>query len=354
MRNLLLLISSLDYSGPARRLCLLARGLPREGFRVRVGVLETDAPWVEALRQAGVEVEVLDWKRPLDGKPFVALWRLLHAERPDIVHAFGSTALRAALLCGGAGRRLMVSDLFRGGPASNRWKMDRWLLRGVGRIIAFSAAEAKRYQQFGFAADRVHQVTPGVELGEMTGETDGWPPGRVILGVGPIEAHKGFRDAVWAFDILHYLFDDLRLAFLGDGPDRLRVAEFARAVGVTQRLTFLGKQPKVEPFLRCASVVWIPSRTAGGVCAALEAMAAERPIVATRVPELEEIIDDGETGYLVPPGDKAALARQTRLLLGDAGLAQRFAAVAKQRVQERFSAARMVAKCAAIYEQFAG
>jgi glycosyltransferase involved in cell wall biosynthesis len=178
--------------------------------------------------------------------------------------------------------------------------------------------------------------------------------GRVLLSIGPIQVHKGFRDAVWAFDILHYLFDDLRLAFLGDGPDRERVADFACAVGAAARVRFLGKQPSVEPYLRRAAVVWVPTRTAGGVCAALEAMAAQRPVVATSVPELQEIIVDGETGFLVPPGDKAALARQTRLLLGDAGLAQRMATAAKKRVQERFNAARTVAECAASYEQFAG
>jgi glycosyltransferase involved in cell wall biosynthesis len=117
---------------------------------------------------------------------------------------------------------------------------------------------------------------------------------------------------------------------------------------------FLGRVPRVEPYLARAAVVWVPSRTPGGVCVALEAMAAGRPVVATRLPELEEIIRDGESGYLVPPGDKASLARQTRFLLDDPESGRRLGAAAKKRVAAHFSAAHMVEQLAGIYEQIAG
>jgi glycosyltransferase involved in cell wall biosynthesis len=379
VRNLLFLISSLDYSGPARRLCLLARGLASAGFPVRVCVLETDTPWVASLRQAGVEVEVLGWKRPIDLQPFFALRHLLKTTQPDFVHAFGPTALRAVQVCGvwRVVCGVMASDLLHGGQAFKTWPLDRWLLRAVQRVVAFGTAEANRYQRFGVATEQIVRVTPGVAdpiEGQGDRGTRGQgekrnsdsplvplspcplvPPspsfseGRVLLAIGPIEAHKGYRDAVWAFDILHYLFDDLRLAFLGDGSDLPRVAEFVQVVGATQRVLFLGKQHAVEPYLRRAAVVWVPSRRGGGVCAALEAMAAGRPVVATNVPELEEIIRDGETGFLVPPGDKASLARQTRLLLGDEALARRLADAGRKRAIEQFSVARMVAEYSAIY-----
>jgi glycosyltransferase involved in cell wall biosynthesis len=353
VRNLLLLISRLDYSGRARRLCVLARGLPRDGFQVRVAVLETLAPWVESLRQAGVAVDVLNWRRPIDAAPFLALRRLLKTDRPDVVHAFGPAALRAFKLCGGRRIPLLASDLHRGGSSPRGWSLDRWLLGGKARVLAFGAAEALRYQRHGIAVAQIAQVTPGVELVSDDREAADWPAGRVLLCVGPIEAHKGYRDAVWAFDILQYLFADLRLAFLGDGSDRTRVADFAHAIGVANRITFLGKRANVEPYLRRAAAVWIPSRTGGGVCAALEALAAGRPVVASRTPELAEIIVDGQSGYLVPPGDQAALARQTRCLLGDAALAQRLGDAGKGRVAERFSAARLIAECARNYEQIA-
>src|SRR5207302_1062258 len=154
--------------------------------------------------------------------------------------------------------------------------------------------------------------------------------------------------------ILHYLFDDLRLAFVGDGEDRARVEAFARAVGAANHVRFLGRQPRVGPYLRRAAVVWVPSDRAGGVCVALEAMAAGRPVVASRVSELAEIVVEGETGYLTRAGDKASLARQTRWMLDRPATMQRLAEAGRQRAVQHFSAARLVAECARIYEQVGG
>ena len=171
----------------------------------------------------------------------------------------------------------------------------------------------------------------------------------MLLGIGPIEPHKGFRDAVWALDILHYLYDDLRLALAGDGSDRLRVEEFARAIEVDKRVVFLGRRPDLAPWLQRAELVWIPSRTSGGVCAALEAMAAGRPVIATRLPELAEVVADGSVGCLVPPGDKTELSRQTRFLLNDADRRRAYGEAGRRRAAEHFSVEALVARCQELY-----
>src|SRR5262249_36862376 len=138
-----------------------------------------------------------------------------------------------------------------------------------------------------------------------------------IACVGPLEPHKGFRDAIWALDILHFLYDDLHLLVIGQGSDRPRLEEFARVAGVQDRVHFLGAQAEVAALLAEADLVWVPSHAEGGVNAALEAMAAGRPVVAAQLPGLAEVVRDGETGLLFPPADRAGLARQTRRLLDD-------------------------------------
>ena len=90
----------------------------------------------------------------------------------------------------------------------------------------------------------------------------------------------------------------------GDGTDRPRIEEFARATETEKRVVFIGRQPDLAPWLHSAELVWIPSRTGGGATPHLEAMAAGRPVVATRLPVLAEIVADGVVGCLVPPGDK--------------------------------------------------
>jgi glycosyltransferase involved in cell wall biosynthesis len=85
------------------------------------------------------------------------------------------------------------------------------------------------------------------------------------------------------------------------------------------------------------------------VGAALEAMAVGRPVVASRLPDLAEIVVEGETGFLVEPNNKAALARQTRLLLDDPLRRQRMGESGRQRVREKFTVARLVETCARRY-----
>jgi glycosyltransferase involved in cell wall biosynthesis len=381
MRKILFVIPGLNFGGAARQLTLLATGLPRERFDVRVCVLGGAAPWVESLRQAGVAVELLGWKRPFDVAPFFALRRLLRSFRPEVVHAWGRAALIAVTLSGG---RPFASCIL-GARNRNEW-LDRWLLRRAEGVIAFGEADAARYRRLGLAPDRLTVVAPAVGDASRcrepsgTGESLGYDgaPGTVgparlagptcgeasrcrepsgthslarrILGIGPIEPHKGFRDAVWAFDILRYLYDDLQLILAGEGADRPRVESFVRAVGAAKQVQFTGRCADLTPLLQQTAVVWVPSQTAGGVGAALEAMAAGRPVVASRLPELAEVVADGETGFLVPSGDKATLARQTRLLLDDPALAQRFGEAGRRRAAEYFAVGQLVGQCARLYE----
>ncbi len=354
MRTVLFVIPGLEYSGAARQLMLLAAGLPRESFRVHVAVLGRATPWADSLRAAGVAVELLGWRRPFDVLPFLALRRLLRSIRPDVVHVWGATALRFLLLSGSRRvKRLLVSAAMP--PARPPDSLDRWLLQQVEGAIAFGPAEAARYRRLGVDQTRLTVVAPAmnvpsaaVEPARLPGVADGE---RLLLGLGPIEPHKGFREAVWAFDILRHVYTDIHLALAGTGSDRPRVELFARHLGVTGQVHFLGACADPAPLLQRAEVVWVPSLRGGGVCAALEAMAAERAVVACHCPDLAEIVEDGKTGFLVEPDNKAALARQTRFLLDDPALRQRFGAAGRRRVLDRFSVGQLVEACVRRYSE---
>jgi glycosyltransferase involved in cell wall biosynthesis len=252
---------------------------------------------------------------------------------------------------GWAPGRLLVSAALPpvGAPAA----LDRRLLRRAGGVIAFGEAEAPRYRRQGVPAERITVVSraikgcePAPEPAQVPGVHDGL---RVLLGVGPLELHKGFREAVWAFDILHHLYPDVHLVLAGGGSDRPRVEQFARAIGVMPQVHFTGPCPSTAALLQRAEIAWVPSLRGGGACAALEAMAAGRPVVATRLPALGEVVVDGETGFLVAPDDKAALARQTRLLLDDEECRRRFGAAGRRRALEHFSVPRLAEACARLY-----
>ncbi|MFO0929069.1 MAG: glycosyltransferase [Gemmataceae bacterium] len=163
-----------------------------------------------------------------------------------------------------------------------------------------------------------------------------------VVVPGPITRHHGQFDAVWAADILAFLHPDLHLVLLGDGPDVDRVRHFVGSCQRERVVHFPGVVADPLPWLTRADVVWIPALRDSGRMATLEAMAAGRPVIASRQPGLSELVVDGETGFLVPPGDKTERCRLTRTLLADPVLAQTMGAAGRRRVTEQFALAALV------------
>jgi glycosyltransferase involved in cell wall biosynthesis len=358
VRKVLCLIPNLEYNGAARQLTLLAASLPHDRFTVRVCVLGPAGPWAKDLRRAGVDVEVFGWRRWLDPQPLLALRRSLADFRPDVLHAWRLPALRPLALLPGTHRLpLLVSNVFETPGGLPRSWLDRWLLHRANRVTARGPAEAARLRLLGLREDRIVPLQPAV-----AGVTDvaphaaicrdlGLSPGSCwLVVVGPLESRKGFRDAIWAFDLLRHPHGKLHLLLVGQGPDRPRLERFARSIQVNDRVRFVGAVPDVLTVLARAEVVWVPSRVDTGYNVVLEAMAAGCPVVASRWPGLAALVIEGETGFLIRPGDKASLARRTRRLLDDAALRRRLGEAGRQRVEDHFSREAAVARLANLYE----
>jgi glycosyltransferase involved in cell wall biosynthesis len=342
--KILHLIPSLDYCGTTRQLALLCQGLPRGQFDLQICVLGEDDSAIGLLGPEPV-VHVLGKTRFVN---LVALWklrRLLRSFQPDIIHAWGMAAVRNL---GFLGRR--KGPLVVGAPlASQRMKpFDRWLLRKAGRIVVRSKAEAERCRLAGLPGEKITIIPPGI----LT--TDHWPLTTdhlpLIVCAGNLEPHKGYRDAIWALDIVSFLYPEIHLALAGQGPDRQRLENFAQRNKISPRISFLGPCADMPGLLARATVVWVPSLADTGLSIAMEAMAASKPVIATNVPGLREIIDDGRTGFLIPPGDKVALARRTCELLRNPDLANNMGEAARSHAQA-FSAERFVERNMALYRE---
>jgi len=160
-----------------------------------------------------------------------------------------------------------------------------------------------------------------------------------LLCVGRLVAEKGFDVAITAFASLADRFPTTRLVIAGDGPERAKLEQQAKALGIQRRTEFLGwvVPAQVPALMNDASVVVMPSRwqEAFGLVAVQAAQMA-RPIVATRVGGLREAVRDGESGLLVEPEDPAALARAVTVLLEDRSLALRMGTAARERALAEF------------------
>jgi glycosyltransferase involved in cell wall biosynthesis len=147
------------------------------------------------------------------------------------------------------------------------------------------------------------------------------------------------------------------LLLVGDGPHRASLERRAAELGLSDRVSFAGPQPHAElpRYYAIADAFVIPSTDHETFSiAACEAMSCQRPVVGTRVGGLPEVVRDGETGFLVPPGDAPALAERINTLLGDRALRERMGAAGREWTLQMFTWDRVIARMIACYEQVLG
>src|SRR5262249_25669512 len=270
---------------------------------------------------------------------------------PDVVHAWGRASLRALLVAGFGGRRIISPCPEPDVKRSWLRLLDGRLLRKAAHVVAFGEVEAARCRLLGARREQLVVVQPAVRAEEGdTAAIPGVAEGtRFILCVGRLLPHKGFLEAIWSVDIVRYVNADLQLLIAGEGPDRPRLEDFLRSLEAVPSVHLLGEVPEGFSLMRRAEGVWAPGRVETGTQIILEAMALGKPVIASRFPRTAELIADGETGLLVSPEDKAQLARQTQKLLADAGLRTQLGEVARRRVQERHRPEALAETCMRLY-----
>ncbi len=365
------LIHTLQSGGAEGQLVEWLRALataPGGEFEPRLYCLVSGGFHEAEVRRLGVPVEILGYRpmrRKSDGsldlraaltlpRAFARLLRALRRDRPailqtlllmsDFLGALATCALRHPPRL--AGSRLALTDCARLG----RWRAAalRWSVRRAGVILCNSRAVANdAIATQGADPARVAMIYNGVDVErfaraaaerERARAAFGFAPGETALGyVAQLRPEKGHRTLLEAFALLARERADLRLALVGSGPLEPELRALAARLGVESRVSFLGVRKEIPGFLAACDLAVHPSDTEGFSNTLLEAMAAGKPIAATRVGGNPEALAGGEAGLLVPPRDPAALAAALRRLLEDPAGARRLGAAAQARARREFS-----------------
>lgn len=360
--GLLFVADDLAPDGPGGMLARVAPAVAGR-FRASVGVLDRAAgPVADELTAAGLPPVSLPVRGPLDLAGLRQVRNQAAAFDPDLFHAIGPTACQVAALLRlpavGLRRRprLVVSGL----PDCDGL-LSRRAVQAADRVLVETQADADRMLSAGVPAGRVTVIPPGIPppsagLDPLDFRKSlGIPPaGRLIVAAGRFDPAADLKSAVWAFDVVKYVTPDVYLVLVGDGPERGRVERFAQALGFDDyRVRFTGTRPDVLSILALAEVVWVTHRR-GGTSTAAHALAAGRPVVAVRTPELAEVLTDRVSGRLVPPGDRVQLAAVTHELLEQPAAAASLGAAGRTAVLDRFSGGRLADAYTAVYHDLAG
>lgn len=333
-----------ECTGICRIVTGLAKSTAEFGYETSVLFLGA-GPLEEEVREQGIRASVVSWdgsRRDLAGAWKVLSW--LRKHRTDIVHSHhGGLMVRAACRAGGV--RAVVQHIHsRILENKQDGKVSDLSFRGANAVIASSQAVADC-----LPSCRAEVVYAGLETGPCP------PPaadrsGAFKLGVlTRLVPLKNVEALLSATALLRDRGINVETEIAGSGPSEPSLRNLASSLGLMDRVRFLGWRPDSRGLLASWNLLVIPSNEESFPITALEAMAAARPVVASRVGGLGEMVVDGVTGRLIAPGNVEKLAASIAELMRDRELADQMGVEGWKRVKDHFSTHLMASRTAAIY-----
>ena len=382
--RVLRVIARLNVGGPALHVTYLARGLADRGYETTlvagdVGRGEESMAFVA--ESAGVDVVRLrGLSRELSPlRDAIAAWRLariIRKVRPDVVHTHtakaGAVGRAAAVLAGP--RKPVVVHTFHGHVLRGYFgragtlvfrAIETVLARVTDRLVAVSPEVRDELVSLGVAQrERFSVIRLGIELeprvafeGDLAElrRRHGIGADRFVVGwFGRMTAVKRTDDLLTTLAALRGRGIDALLLLVGDGDDRERLEERAHELGLARECLFLGYQEHVAAWYAVCDAIVLTSASEGTPVTIIEALAAARAVVATEVGGVPDVVDDGETGFLVPPGDTEALAARLELLAREPARRAEMGRIGRERVLRRYAVERLVDDVDGLYRELLG
>jgi glycosyltransferase involved in cell wall biosynthesis len=354
-------IGQLKYGGAERQLYELVRMINPGQFKCFVYCLsERSEPFGRMIRESGVELRILRRRRHLDLGRARELASWLRQDRVEILHSFlfkaNGYAWLAARLAGvprlvTSARNCKEIGFVRDWVNSVAFRASDAIVCNGGAVQSFAAQHFKMPLQKsvviynGVDLDRflAHQVHPSCARLNLK------PEHRVVITVGRLVLQKDVELFIEAAKLLEHDDPNVRFLVVGDGPRRLDLMRYASQNGLDGKLSFLGERDDVPQLLARADVFWLTSQWEGLPNVVLEAMACGKPVLARDVGACHELINHGETGFLISSRDAKQFADHTRELLRDPGRARAMGLAGRRLVEERFSVARMCQATETLY-----
>ncbi len=363
-------VTDLASDGAQRQLLELVRGLDKERFRPVVmsfslgGALEKDFREVP-----GLELVFIERKGRYDLFCLFKVFRLLRKLKVEVVQPFLTPAtffsLVPAFLCR-TPVKIVTERLARGNTSTRLsyriyLRIEDYLSRFADWAVANSQAGVKYLVERGISHSRVMVIYNGINLDRLTADNGhveqirrrlGVPPDGKVVGIMarlfPQKNHALFLQA--AVEISKRV-PETRFAIVGDGPLRGSLEQLCRQLALGSKVVFFGEQRDVGNYLSACDIVVLTSMAEGCSNSLLEAMALERPVAATNVGGNQEVVKQGETGFLVPAGDVKALTEVVIKLIQEPTKARYMGQKAREVVVSQFSLEKMVKDYEALYEK---
>lgn len=366
------LTASTLFGGPERQMLGLGRHLPPR-FRSTYGSFAEGGrcePFLAEARAAGFPTFRLSADTPDVPGALDELTRLLRDNSADVLvgHTFKPNVLGRL-----AARRIGIPVV----TVSRGWTweslrvrvyetIDRVNLRFVDHVVAVSDGQAERVRKCGVPSTRMSVIRNAARLAAFADPDPAFRDrlrglfpadtsvSHVVLAAGRLSPEKGFDVLVEAAAEVLKTHPSTGFVLFGEGGEQAKLETRVAELGIASRFRMPGYTSDLDRYLPWADVAVLPSFTEGLPNVALEASAAGVPVVATAVGGTPEVVADGETGFLVPSGQPAAITeRVSRLLSGD-GLRRQLGAAGRERMRQEFSFEAQAERYAELFDRLAG
>jgi len=358
--HLMQVVHSLAHGGSESLARDLALRLDRSRFRSSMCAMDIGGPVADDLQRAAIPFYIIGRRPGFDWRLIPKLYRLFHREQVDIVQTHHLTQL----IYGGVGARLAGAVLVHveheyftlmSTRAKRRLRVLALLCQRV--VAVGDEVGAFLLREVGLNSSRVTVIRNGVDVTRYSPqvreprETFGLSTEDRLIGhVARLEAEKDQKTLLFAFRSVLDTYPNAKLVIVGDGSLRGDLEKEAKSLGIARRVGFLGLRKDVADLLPHFEVFVLSSVKEGLPLAILEAMACGRPVVATSVGELPQLIRNGVTGLTVRPGDPASLAGAITAILERRDWAENMGRAARQLIEEKFNLTFTVSRYQALYD----
>lgn len=365
--RVLQLLSSTGFHGAETMTAELVHQLHVLGVTINIGVFNNDGRANnEILHVAAPYINnnlVIPCRRQFDWSTMRILHEYLNEWRPDVIHSHKyKTTFYALLSRRHTPCRLVATYhnwLYDTLPLRFYAALDKRLARYCDAVIGVSGPVTQELRRH-VPASKVRHIGNGIDtevyrplMSRLDAKQALGLSGKILVGfVGRLSADKGISYLLQALASLPAsLATSVHAVIAGDGEHRSALESEARVLGLSGRVHFLGNRRDTPLLYTAFDVFVLPSRREGFPMVLLEAMACGLPVIATRVGDVDHIIEQGVSGLVVEPADPAALQRALQTLLTEPDRAQRMGTAARERVERRFSSAQMAREYLAIYRR---
>ncbi len=368
--NIVHLTASTFLGGPERQMLGLAQSLAPDSRSVFISFAERGRcrAFLERGRLQGFKSLALEHDTPRFQAAIREMAQRLREHRADVLCCHG---YKANLLGRWAARRvgIPVIAISRGWTGENLKvrlyeRLDRWCLRWMDRVVCVSEAQAAKVRRAGVPPHRIRVIRNAIRP-ERFDRPDpiyrrrlqglfARPRRRIIGAAGRLSAEKGFGVLVEAAKQVVRRDSSIGFVLFGEGSLRSELEREIRAAGLRGKFVLPGFRDNLDRFLPFFDVLVLPSFTEGLPNVVLEAFAAGVPVVATAVGGTPEVVEDGVSGYLIPPGEPEPVARRILELLASEARRREMGQSGRQRVLGEFTFEAQSEQYRRLFEELVG